>query len=121
VVSSTAAPETDNAGTSAPPTTEGEGGGHGTSGSQEELASGGIFAEGMEAVNDEDRCLCTGTLWEVEVVTNRHDLEKFEEAAHTMGTVLLVRILAKFLWFLLRLLECYEVLMTYVARCAVSC
>jgi hypothetical protein len=96
VVSSTAAPETDNAGTSAPPATEGEGGGHGTSGSQEELASGGIFDEGME-VNDEDRCLCTGTLWEVEVVTNRHDLEKFEEAAHTIGTVLLVRILAKFL------------------------
>jgi hypothetical protein len=39
VVSSTAAPETDNTGTSAPPSTEGEGGGHGTSGSQEELAS----------------------------------------------------------------------------------
>jgi hypothetical protein len=25
---------------------------------------------GMEAVNDEDRCLYAGTLWEAEVVTN---------------------------------------------------
>jgi hypothetical protein len=60
-VGMTAAPEADKAGTSAPPATEGEGGDHGTSGPQEELPSRGIFAEGMEAVNDEDRCLYVGT------------------------------------------------------------
>jgi hypothetical protein len=75
----------------------------------------------MEAVDDEDRCLYVGTPWEAEVVTDRRDLEKFKEAAHTIGTMLLVRILAKFLLFLLRLLECHEVLTASVARCAVSC
>jgi hypothetical protein len=59
--------------------------------------------------------------WEAEVVTDRRDLEKFKEAAHTTGTVLLVRILAKFLLFLRQLLGCHEVLTTYVAQCAVSC
>jgi hypothetical protein len=61
------------------------------------------------------------TLWEAEVVTNRRDLKKFKEVAHTIGTMLLVRVLAKFLWFLLRLLECCEVLTSFVARRAVSC
>jgi hypothetical protein len=120
-VGTTAAPETDKVGTSAPPTTEGEGGGRDTSGPQEEPSSGGIFAEGMEAMNDEDRCLYAGTPWEAEVVTNRRDLEKFKEVAHTIGTVLPVRVLAKFLWFLLRLLRYREVLTTSVARHAVSC
>jgi hypothetical protein len=81
----------------------------------------GIFAEGMEAVNDEDRCLYVGTSWEAEVVTDRRDLEKFKEAAHTIGTVLLVRVLAKFFSFLFRLLKIHEVSTTSVARCAVSC
>jgi hypothetical protein len=53
----------------------------------------------MEAVNDKDRCLYTGTPWEAEVVTNHQDLGTFKEAVHTIGTVLLVRTLAKFLWF----------------------
>jgi hypothetical protein len=75
----------------------------------------------MQAVDDEDRCLYVGTPWEAEVVTDRRDLEKFKEAAHTIGTMLLVRVLAKFLWFLLQLLECRQVLTTYVARRAVSC
>jgi hypothetical protein len=72
-------------------------------------------------VNNEDRCLYVGTPWEAEVVTDRHDLETFKEAAHTIGTMLLVRTLAMFLWFLLQLLECHEVLTTSVARCVVSC
>jgi hypothetical protein len=42
-----------------------------------------------------------GTLWETEVVTDREDLERFKEAARTIGTVLLVRTFADFLWFLL--------------------
>jgi hypothetical protein len=117
----TAVPEADKAGTSAPPTTKGEGGDCSTSCPQEELPSRGIFAEGMEVVNDEDWCLYTGTPWEAEVVTDRRDLEKFKVAVHTIDTVLLVRILAKFLLFLLRLLECHQVLTTFVARCAISC
>jgi hypothetical protein len=88
---------------------------------QEEPPSGGIFAEGMEAVNNEDRCLYAGTPWEAEVVTDRRDLEKFKEAAHTIGTVLLVRVLAKFFSFLFRLLKIHEVSTTTVAQCAVSC
>jgi hypothetical protein len=73
------APEADKARTSAPPTTGGEGSDHGTS----DLQS----VSGMESVNDEDRCLYTGTPWEVEVVTDRRDLETFKEAARTIGTV----------------------------------
>jgi hypothetical protein len=115
-VGTTAAPKTDKAGTSTPLATKGEGGGHGTFGPQEEPPSGGIFAEGMEAVNDEDRCLYAGTPWEAEVVTDCCDLEKFKEVAHTIGTVLLVRVLARFLWFLLQLHECREVLTTSIAR-----
>jgi hypothetical protein len=42
------------------------------------------------------RRLYTGTPWEAEVVTDRRNLEKFKEAAHTIDTVLLVRVLAKF-------------------------
>jgi hypothetical protein len=72
-------------------------------------------------VNDEDRCLYAGTPWEAEVVTDRRDLEKFKEVAHTIGTMLLVRVLVRFFWFLLWLLECHEVLTTSVARRAVSC
>jgi hypothetical protein len=56
----------------------------------------------MEAVNDEDQCLYAGTPWEAEVVTDRRDLETFREAARMIGTVLLVRTLAEFLKFLLR-------------------
>jgi hypothetical protein len=108
-------PEADKAGTSAPPATEGEGGDRGTSGPWEEPPSRGIFVEGMEAVDDEDRCLHADTPWEAEVVTDRRDIEKFIEAVHTIGTVLLVWILAKFLLFLLRLLECHEVITTSVA------
>jgi hypothetical protein len=64
----------------------------------------------MEAVNNEDRCLYAGTPWEVEVVTDREDLERFKDTARTIGTVLLVRTLAELLWFLLELLEYREVL-----------
>jgi hypothetical protein len=64
----------------------------------------------MEAVNNEDRCLFAGTPWEVEVVTDREDLERFKDTARTIGTVLLVRTLAELLWFLLELLEYREVL-----------
>jgi hypothetical protein len=70
----------------------------------------------MEVVNDEDRCVYAGTPWEAEVVTNCRDLEKFREAAHTISTMLLVRILSKFPCFLLWLPECHEVLMSSVAR-----
>jgi hypothetical protein len=49
----------------------------------------------MEVVNNEDRCLYAGTTWEEEVVIDRRDLERFKEAAHTIGTMLLVRTLAK--------------------------
>jgi hypothetical protein len=97
-VETTAAREADKDRTSAPPTTEVEVGDRDTSGPQEQPPSRGIFAEGMEAVDDEDRCLYAGTPWEAEVVTDRRDLEKFKEAVHTIiGTVLLVMILAKFL------------------------
>jgi hypothetical protein len=111
----------DKVGTSAPPAASGEGGDRGTSETQEELSSGGIFVEGMEVANNEDRCLYAGTPWEAEVVTDRRDLEKFKEVAHTIGTMLLVRVLTRFFWFLLWLLECHEVLTTSVARRAVSC
>jgi hypothetical protein len=104
------ASEGDKAGTSAPPATEGEGGDRDTSDPQEVPPPRGIIDEGMEAVNDEDRCLYTGTPWEAEVVTDCQDLETFKEAAHTIGTVLLVRTLIEFLWFLLKLLEYCEVL-----------
>jgi hypothetical protein len=92
----TVASEADKVGTSAPPVARGEDSDRGTSEPHEEPPSGGIFTEGMEAINDEDRCLYAGTPWEAEVVTDRRDLEKFKEAAHTIGTVLLVRVLAKF-------------------------
>jgi hypothetical protein len=105
----TAASEADKAGTSTPPDTWGEGGNRGTSDPQEAPPPRGIIDEGMEEVNDEDRCLYAGTPWEAEVVTDRRDLETFKEAAHTIGTMLLVRTLAKFLWFSLQLLECREV------------
>jgi hypothetical protein len=116
-----AAPDADKAGTSAPPTTEGEACDHDTSGPREEPPSRGIFAKGMEAMDYEDRCLYASTPWEAEVITDRRDLEKFKEAAHTISTMLLVRILDKLLLFFLLLLECHEVLTTSVARCAVSC
>jgi hypothetical protein len=86
--------EADKARTSAPPATGREGGDRGTSDLQEVPPPRGIIDEGMEAVNDEDQCLYAGSLWEAEVVTDRRDLEKFKEAAHTIGTVLQVRTLA---------------------------
>jgi hypothetical protein len=115
-VETAAAPRADKVGISTPPATEGEGGDRDTFGPQEEPPSGGIFAKGMEVVNDEDRCVYAGTPWEAEVVTNCRDLEKFREAAHTISTMLLVRILSKFPCFLLWLPECHEVLMSSVAR-----
>jgi hypothetical protein len=105
----TAASEANKAGTIMPPTTGGEGCDHGTSGPQEAPGPQGIIDEGMKSVNDEDRCLYAGTPWEAEVVTDRRDLETFREAARTIGTVLLVRTLADFLRFLLRVFECREV------------
>jgi hypothetical protein len=51
----------DKAGTSAPPTTEGEGGDRGTSDLQEVPPPQGIIDEDIEAVNDEDQCLYAGT------------------------------------------------------------
>jgi hypothetical protein len=63
----------------------------------------------MEAVDDEDRCFYADTPWEAEVVTDRQDVEMFKEAAGTIRTVLLVRTLAEFLWFLFELLEYREV------------
>jgi hypothetical protein len=104
-VGTTAAPEADRAGTSAPPTTEGGGDDRGTSDPQPAPGSRGIIDEGMESVNDEDRCLYAGTLWEAEVVTDRRDLETFKEAARTIETVLLVRTFTIPLGFLLRVLE----------------
>jgi hypothetical protein len=86
-----AASEAEKAGTSAPPATEVEGCDRGTSEPQEVPPPRGIIDKGMGAVNDEDRCLYAGTLWEAEVVTNREDLEKFRAAAQTIGIVLLVR------------------------------
>jgi hypothetical protein len=97
----TAVSEADKAWTSAPPTTGGEGGNRGASDPQAVPGPQGIIDEGMKAVNNEDRCLYVGTPWEAEVVTDRRDLETFREAAHTIGTVLLVRTLADFLRFLL--------------------
>jgi hypothetical protein len=87
----TAVSEAEKAGTSAHPTTEGEGGDRGTSEPQEVPPPWGILDEGMKAVNDEERCLYTGTSWEAEVITDKEDLDKFRVAAQMIGTVLLVR------------------------------
>jgi hypothetical protein len=57
----TAVSKADKAGTSAPPTTEGEGGDRGTSDLQEVPPPQGIIDEDIEAVNDEDQCLYAGT------------------------------------------------------------
>jgi hypothetical protein len=83
--------EVEKVGTSAPPAVEGEDGDRGTSEPQEVPPRRGILDEGMEAVNDEDRCLYIGTPWEAEVITDKEDLEKFRVAVQTIGTVLLVR------------------------------
>jgi hypothetical protein len=83
-VGTTVAPEADKAGTSAPPTTEGGGEDRGTSDPQPTLGPWGIIDEVIESVNDEDRCLYAGTLWEAEVITDRRDLETFKEAACTI-------------------------------------
>jgi hypothetical protein len=96
----TVASEADKAGTSAPPATRGEDSDRDTSSPQEAPRPQSIIDEGMEAVNDEDQCLYAGTSWEAEVVSDCRDLETFREAAHTIGTVLLVRTLAEFLRFL---------------------
>jgi hypothetical protein len=91
------APEADKAETSASPTIRGEGGDHDTPDPQPAPGLQGIIDEGMDSVNDKDRCLYAGTPWEAEVVTDFRDLEMFREAAHTIGTLLLVRTLAEFL------------------------
>jgi hypothetical protein len=82
--------EAEKAGTSAPPATKGVGGDRGTSDPREVPPPGCIIDEGLEAVNDEDRCLYAGTPWEAEVISDRKDLERFREAACTIGIVLLV-------------------------------
>jgi hypothetical protein len=109
VTSTTTASEADKAGTSAPPTTGGEGDDRGTSDPQPAPGPRGIIDEGTESVNDEDHCLYAGTPWEAEVVTDRCDLETYKEAAHTIGTVLLVRTFTVPLGFLLRVLEYHGV------------
>jgi hypothetical protein len=85
-----------------PPTTGGEGGARGTSDPQLAPGPQRIIDEGMESVNDEDWCLYAGSPWEVEVVTDRHDLETFKEATRTIRTMLLVRTFVDPLRFLLR-------------------
>jgi hypothetical protein len=105
----TATPKADKAGMSAPPATGGEGGNRGTSDLQLAPGPQGIIDEGMESVNDEERCLYAGNPWEAEVVTDHRDLETFKKAAHTIRTVLLVRTFADPLRFLLRVLEYREV------------
>jgi hypothetical protein len=72
------------------------------------LGPWGVIDEGMESVNDEDRCLYADTPWEAEIVTDLHDLETFKVAAHTMGTMLLVRTFTTPLGFLLQVFECRE-------------
>jgi hypothetical protein len=105
----TVASEADRAGISVPPTAGGEGGDRGTSGPQAAPGPQGIIEEGMRSVNDEDRCLYVGNPLEAEVVTDRRDLETFKEAAHMIGTVLLVWTFVDLLRFLLRVFECREV------------
>jgi hypothetical protein len=105
----TASFEADMAGSSAPPTTGGEGGDLGTYGLQAAAGPQGDMEEGTRSVDDQDRCLYAGTPWEVEVITDRRDLDEFKEAARTIGRVLLVRYLVDLLRFLLRVFECREV------------
>jgi hypothetical protein len=50
-----------------------------------------------------------GHPWKAEVVSDCRDLETFKEAAHTIGSVLLVRTLVDLLRFSLRVFECREV------------
>jgi hypothetical protein len=108
-VGTTAAPEAGKAGTSAPPTTHGEVGDRGTSDPQPAPGARGIIDEGMESVNDEDRCLYSGTPWEAKVVSDCCDLEMFKEAVRMIGAVLLVRTLPDLLRFLRRVFECRKV------------
>jgi hypothetical protein len=61
--------------------------------------------EGTRSVDDQDRCLYVSTQWEVEVVTDRRDLDDFKEAARTIGHYLLVRALVDLLRFLLQVFE----------------
>jgi hypothetical protein len=63
----------------------------------------------MESVNDEDRCLYSGTPWEAKVVSDCCDLEMFKEAVRMIGAVLLVRTLPDLLRFLRRVFECRKV------------
>jgi hypothetical protein len=65
--------------------------------------------EGARSVDDQDRCLYAGTPWEVEVVTDRRDLETFKESTHTIGSVLLGRALVDLLTFLFQVFGCREV------------
>jgi hypothetical protein len=98
----TAASEVDRAKTSAPPTTGGEGGDLCTSGPQ------AAMEEGMKLEDDQHQCLYVGTLWEAEVVADRHDLDEFKEASRAIGRVLSVRAFVELLRFLLRVFECRE-------------
>jgi hypothetical protein len=109
VVGTTAAAEADKASTCAVPTTRGGGDNLGTSDPRSSPGPLGIIDEGMESVDNEDRCLYAGTLWEAEVVTDRRDLETFKEAVRTIRTVMLVRTFTAPLWFLPRVFECREV------------
>jgi hypothetical protein len=65
--------------------------------------------KGTRSDDDQHRCLCVGTPWEVEVVADRRDVEEFKEASCTIGRVLLVRALVDILRFLLQVFECCEV------------
>jgi hypothetical protein len=69
--------------------------------------------EGARSVDDQYRCLYAGTPWEVEVVTDRRDLETFKEVARTIGSMLLVRVLADLLRFLLWVFECREIQLSF--------
>jgi hypothetical protein len=91
----TAASEADKAGTSAPPSVEGEGGDLCTTGPQPALGPQPAMEEGTRSEDDQHRCLYVGTPWEAEVIANRRDVEDFKEASRTIGLVLSVRILVR--------------------------
>jgi hypothetical protein len=74
--------------------------------------------EGARSVDDQDQCLYAGTPWEVEVVTDRRDLETFKESTHTIGSVLLVRALVDLLTFLFQVFGCREVQLSILFFCA---
>jgi hypothetical protein len=87
----TAASEADKAGTSALPAAEGEGGDLYTTGPKLAPGSQAAMEEGTQLEDDQHQCLYIGTPWEAEVITDRHNIEKFKEASRTLGRVLSVR------------------------------